>query len=248
MSYYGKLCTLMYDMDKPFAPKDELAFYKKYLGSKNTNILEPMCGSGRFYIPVLKEGYKIDGFDISQDMLQACIDKCKEIGIEPSVSIQDISNFNLNKKYDLIFIPCGSICLLITNEKVSKSLSNMYWHLNEGGSFLVSFLNENARSENIDEFVETKRKPVDGFLLIEYWKVQYNSDTNVMDYKLKYELIKDDSVVEEEYMDFPIKLYSENEFTEFLLAAGFKKVVKVRIDGADSTLSDEKMIIFECKK
>ena len=30
-------------------------------------------------------------------------------------------------------------------------------------------------------------------------------DTNVMDYKLKYELINDDSIVEEEYMDFPIQ-------------------------------------------
>ena len=34
MSYYGKLCTLMYDMDKPFAPKNELEFYRKYMDDK----------------------------------------------------------------------------------------------------------------------------------------------------------------------------------------------------------------------
>lgn len=215
--------------------------------SKSMDILEPMCGSGRFYIPVLRGGYKIDGFDISKDMLRVCIDKCRQIGMDPAVSINDITNFEIGKKYDLIFIPCGSICLIINDDDIKKSLTNIYNHLKEDGVFLVSFLNENAKSNNIYEFVETKRKKIGEETLIEYWKVKYISCNNLLDYKLKYQLVRNDKVIEE-YMDFPNKLHDEEAFAELLKETGFSQVNKVKIDGDSSTLPEEKMVIFECKK
>jgi len=240
MSYYGKLCTIMYDLDKPFLPKEELLFYRGYMSSKDINILEPMCGSGRFYVPILKEGYKIDGFDISKDMLQACIDKCEEIGISPKVFQKDITNFEMNKKYDLILIPFGSICLIIDSEAAKSSLINIYNHLEKDGIFLVSFLNKNAKTNDINEFTETKRKAVGEDVLIEYWNVKYEGSKNLMDYKLKYQLVNDDKIIEEEYMDFPIKLYQEEEFAKLLKEVGFNRAEKVSDDG--------NMIVFECRK
>lgn len=144
MSYYGKLCTLMYDIDKPFLPENELSFYKKYLYSKDVEILEPMCGSGRFFIPI--------------------------------------------------------------------------------------------------------KKQVDNSILIEYWKVEYLSDIKLMDYKLKYELVNEDKIIEEEYMDFPIKLHSEKDFVELLKEIGFRSVKKVSIDETNTPASEENMLVFECKK
>ncbi|NLD47597.1 MAG: hypothetical protein GX660_10425 [Clostridiaceae bacterium] len=97
--------------------------------------------------------------------------------------------------------------------------------------------------------METKRKEVGEDVLIEYWKVKYVSSNNLMDYKLKYQLVNNDKVIEEEYMDFPIKLYTEEVFAELLKEIGFSQVKKVRMDGDSSTLpEEEKMVIFECKK
>jgi len=62
----------MYELDKPNAPEEELDFYIKYSTSKIMKTLEPMCGSGRFIIPIAEKGYSIDGFDISRDMLDVC--------------------------------------------------------------------------------------------------------------------------------------------------------------------------------
>ena len=52
MSAYGSLCTEFYDLDKPSAPADALAFYVARARKVGGRILEPMCGSGRFLLPM----------------------------------------------------------------------------------------------------------------------------------------------------------------------------------------------------
>ncbi|MBN2532855.1 MAG: hypothetical protein JXB88_08190 [Spirochaetales bacterium] len=68
---YGKLCTIIYDLDKPMAGEKELSLYKRFVNSKDDPILESMCGSGRFYIPLLKQGYNISGFDLSDEIMNS---------------------------------------------------------------------------------------------------------------------------------------------------------------------------------
>ncbi|MFG5498810.1 class I SAM-dependent methyltransferase, partial [Enterococcus faecalis] len=74
---------------------------------KDMSILEPLCGSGRFFIPFLKRGYDIQGIDLSNEMLSEL--KVKE----PNANViqGDILNYNLDKKFDYIFITSGSVSL-----------------------------------------------------------------------------------------------------------------------------------------
>jgi SAM-dependent methyltransferase len=69
---YRALCTEFYDLDKPLASKDALQCYLRYAEEANGPILEPMCGTGRFFIPLLKHGYNVTGFDYSPHMLKVC--------------------------------------------------------------------------------------------------------------------------------------------------------------------------------
>ena len=45
---------------QPTAPEDALAFYKSYADEASGDILEPMCGTGRFLLHLAKDGYNID--------------------------------------------------------------------------------------------------------------------------------------------------------------------------------------------
>ena len=67
---YQTLCTEYYELDKPNPPEDGFAFYCKLADEAKGPILEPMCGSGRFLIPMFKKGYDILGFDTSSHMLK----------------------------------------------------------------------------------------------------------------------------------------------------------------------------------
>lgn len=83
MASYGEICARFYDLDKPFAPALALEWYEKALagnlrGAGNpggARVLEPMCGSGRFLVPLIKRGFKVDGADPSAPMLERCREK-----------------------------------------------------------------------------------------------------------------------------------------------------------------------------
>ena len=66
---YLNLCSEYYDIDKPEAPVDALQFYLEYARQSKGLILEPLCGTGRFFVPILELGLPIEGFDGSTFML-----------------------------------------------------------------------------------------------------------------------------------------------------------------------------------
>lgn len=130
---YGALCAEYYDLDKPFAPEDVLQCYLRYAEEANGPILEPMCGTGRFLIPLLKQGYDVTGFDYSPHMLNACRKKCERQKLPTKLQEATFETFSLAGLYSLIFIPSGSFGHLITEEQVTQALSLIAGRLNSGG-------------------------------------------------------------------------------------------------------------------
>jgi hypothetical protein len=70
------LCTEVCDLSKPNLPEDAYAFYDYALQAKGL-ILKPMCGTGRFLLPLLEEGFDVYGFDASDHMLASLHAKAK---------------------------------------------------------------------------------------------------------------------------------------------------------------------------
>lgn len=125
---YKSLCTEFYDLDKPDAPKEALEYYLKEAENSIQPILEPMCGTGRFLIPVFEKGFDIEGTDASLEMLNKCKLKCREKNLDPVLHYQKIQELKLQRNYGLIFIPSGSFGL-ITEKKRS---------LNHWKSFIIT--------------------------------------------------------------------------------------------------------------
>ena len=69
---YKRLLTEAYDLDKPEAPEQEFARWLQFAREARGPVLEVMCGSGRFLVPLAEAGIDIDGVDASEDMLAAC--------------------------------------------------------------------------------------------------------------------------------------------------------------------------------
>lgn len=228
MSNYGKLCTIIYDLDKPYAAKEEIEIYSKLVESKNDKILEPMCGSGRFYVPLLRDGYSITGFDLSEDMLEACRKKCFKLGIKPNIFKADLVDYQCNRKYKYIFIPVGSISLLISENDLYQSLSNIYNCLENNGVFVFSYLGLESKSEDINEWKEMQNYTIDNKKITCKQKSKYINESNILNIKLFYELIQDEVVVESEYQDFPVKLFTEEYLKEILRTIGFGEIEPIK--------------------
>src|SRR3989442_14523471 len=74
---YKALLTEAYDLDKPEAPGEALAYYMRHIRACGEPVLEAMCGSGRFLAPLLEAGIDGGGVDASADMLAAGAARCE---------------------------------------------------------------------------------------------------------------------------------------------------------------------------
>ncbi|OQR56593.1 bifunctional 2-polyprenyl-6-hydroxyphenol methylase/3-demethylubiquinol 3-O-methyltransferase UbiG [Bacillus sp. CDB3] len=243
ITYYGELCTKIYESDKSIASGKELDFYLSFAKDKNMTVLEPMCGNGRMLIPFIQNGVDIEGFDISEDMLKVCKEKAEKLNLKPVVSLERIEEYHSDKKYDLIMIPIGSFSLLPDN-LVEISLQNMKNNLKENGKLLLTIVQGGRETEQILDWIETNRKEINNELIVEYRKVSYDKAQKLLKIILKYEVIYDENIEETEIMDFPIRLYDLKEFENILIANGFSQIVVHEIK--DGYGEGNSFHVFEC--
>ncbi|MFJ8353882.1 class I SAM-dependent methyltransferase [Bacillus paramycoides] len=243
LTYYGELCTKIYESDKSIASGKELDFYLSFAKDKNMTVLEPMCGNGRMLIPFMQNGVNIEGFDISKDMLKVCKDKAEKLNLKPVVSQGRIEKFHSDNKFDLIMIPIGSFSLLPDN-LVDISLQNMKNNLKENGKLLLTVVQGGSETEQILDWIETNRKEINNELIVEYRKVSYDETKKLLNIILKYEVNHDEKIVETEIMDFPIRLYDLKEFENILITNGFSQTVIHEIK--DGYGEGNSFHVFEC--
>jgi len=144
MSSYGRLSTAFYDLDKPAAPPEAVAYYRTRAALANGPVQEPMCGSGRFLIPLIQAGVSVEGADASREMLAACRLKADRLGLIPTLYEQSLEQLSLPHRYDLAFVPSGSLGLVHQPDALRTGLGRLRRHLNPGAILLVELVNPEA--------------------------------------------------------------------------------------------------------
>src|SRR2546422_9422646 len=118
---YKALLTEAYDLDKPEAPGEALAYYMRHIRACGEPVLEAMCGSGRFLAPLLEAGIDVDGVDASADMLAACAARCEERRIRARTYRQFLHELGLPRRYRLIFAGGASLGLIVDESEVTET-------------------------------------------------------------------------------------------------------------------------------
>lgn len=219
-NYYGSLCTEMYEILHKEAPQDELDFYLSY-AEKGMSILEPLCGSGRFFIPFLKKGFDISGIDLSAEMLA----KLKQKAPDAKVIQENILEFNSGQSYDYIFIPSGSLSLFTDLELCKAILLKLRNLLKNGGKLVFAIDTIADRCpDDTDYRTAISVKTEDGLDLILKSKNYYDEKTNTQFSPGIYELYDGTKLLQQEAMDFQTHLYNPGEMEQLLQKAGFTVV------------------------
>ena len=133
---YQNLCTEVYELSKLTAPHDAYQFYRSYATDAKGPILEPMCGTGRFLLPLAEEGFDVHGYDASHSMLERLHVKAKVKNLNLKVWHGFIDDLNQSERYQLIFIPSGSFGLITEQDDILKALNTIYEHLDDNGLFV----------------------------------------------------------------------------------------------------------------
>ncbi len=248
MDSYLDLGACYYDSIRTEPPEDAYIFYRSYASESSGLILEPMCGSGRFLLPLVKEGFTVHGFDASPYMLASLHHKAQQQGLSPSVSQGLIETFKSYEQYSLIFIPGGSFGHIIDVNVLQQALKNMHQLLEPGGTFIFEVETSHMLPKELGAII-TDEKKINQDELIRVERC-LGREGDIAFSKDKYELYKNGQLIKTEHEQLQIRLYDQLDGLMTLLNnAGFKQIKT--LSAFDRSMPAEeaaKSIIFECTK
>lgn len=243
-SYLG-LCTEVYDLSKPNPPEDAYAFYRGYAIKASGPILEPMCGTGRFLLPLLEEGFDVHGFDASDHMLEALHAKAKAKNLEPTVWKGFVEDLKRPEKYNLIFIPSGSFCLIIDLVAVKVALKTLYDHLSDDGILLFEGETRKAVPPLDVWRGAVWHKPNGQMIMLSQLATM---EGNVCNSIGKYELVDNNNIIHAEIEEVKVRIYEQHELTEILKSCGFKVRAIKAFNGSAAPDKNDESVVYECRK
>ena len=247
---YRGLCTEYYELDKPKAPEDALKCYIKFAAEAKGPILEPMCGTGRFLVPLLEKGYSVSGFDYSPYMLNICRNKCVERKLSANLHEATFETYSSTNLYNLIFIPCGSFGHLITPQQVSQALTFISNRLAPRGKFVFEVETLKAVREPQGVWKGRWVNKPDGSKIVLSILSQFDAATRVETGLFRYELWEDNAISQVEVEDYHVRHYTPEEIELLLNQHGLKVLGKWQAEpfAQLAAREDAPIILYECVK
>lgn len=149
--------------DENWWKKDDLEMWKYLCGyDSNKNVLELASGTGRITFPLLKEGHNLTGIDLSKSFYDYACKLAKQYKyINCTFLNENMTNFNLHKKFDIIIIGFNSFLHLLNDDDARACLNCVEKHLHERGRFYIDIYRptplhycrpNNLRTEAIEYF------------------------------------------------------------------------------------------------
>jgi len=103
----------------------DINFITKALAIKKTDqVIDIACGQGRHVNLLASKGYKIDGVDFSNTLLNLARENSKQIKTKPQYFESDLKNIKINKKYNKAYWFFSDMAN-IDPVKVAKSISKI---------------------------------------------------------------------------------------------------------------------------
>lgn len=248
-SHYGKLSTELYDLTKPVGRSinGDIEYYLKRLENVDGRVLEAGVGSGRCLIPLLENGFVVDGIDYSPEMLQSCRNRCEERELAPELYEMRLENFALSQQYQSIIMPTGTFCLIESREKAITVLKNFKRHLASGGRIIIDLLLPYDFKEG-EISTEVFSLPNGEGITLESKSIQINWVKQRTTTLLKYEKWKKGHLLETELQELQLSWYGIEEFTLLLKDLGYKNIIcsSGYVFGKSPTAPDE-IVTFEAE-
>ena len=98
--------------------------------------LDAACGTGNVTVRLAKHFKDIYAVDLSEDMLREAFNKLKENRIKGKIICQDMTEMQLNRKFDLITSVLDSTNYITDEDDLEKYFSSVKEHLKDDGIFI----------------------------------------------------------------------------------------------------------------
>jgi len=183
-----------------FADNSDIPFFLKYAKKIGSPILDIAAGTGRITFALAKDGHEVVALENSQSMLEVAkhkLDQASSIIANKVILVEgDMTNFNLERKFELVIIP-NSIVHAVTTEEQLSTLQCIHNHLSDSGVFILDIYPGEMQYEHA-EFKENPVSLPDGTTVERRGAIRSDMLSQIMTVNLQY-IVRDSeqNIIEE---------------------------------------------------
>ncbi len=185
---------------------------------KVRSILDLACGTGNVAMRLARMGYEVWGVDISAPMVAEARRKAQEAGLDIHYEVQDASQLQLSKRFDLVLSLFDSLNYILSPEKLQEAFQRVYNHLQSGGAFLFDVNTEYALREGLfdQDNLGSRRR------LLYRWKSRYDEESKLCTVEMEFWLRDEQGEITHHFTEVHRqRAYPLEEIKQMLLRAGF---------------------------
>ena len=198
-----------------------VAFYNEILrkeGLKPRTAVDLACGTGSVTAILARQGIRVVGVDMSEDMLTMAWEKGADITPAPFFVCQQLQRLHLPKGVDMAVCALDSLDYITDPEDCAEAIRRVYRVLNPGGIFIF------------DVNTPQKLQAMDGQVFLDedddvycVWRGEFDKETNICSYGMDLFQRQGDTWVRsfEEHREYA---YSAEQLVTYLKDAGFTHI------------------------
>ena len=221
------------------------AFYRTLLGREGVRprtAVDLACGTGSVTAILAREGLRVIGVDMSEEMLTQAAAKTAGLDPAPIFVRQKLQNLTLPRGVDLAVCALDSLDYITEPKDCAQAIRRVYRALNPGGMFIF------------DVNTPEKLRAMDGQVFLDedqdvycVWRGEFDDNTNICSYGMDL-FIREGKHWHRSFEEHREYAYSREQLTVFLKDAGF---THIRVYG-DRTLEQpgagEQRMYFSARK
>ena len=198
-----------------------VAFYNAILqkeGLHTRTAVDLACGTGSVAVLLARQGLRVTGVDLSEDMLTVAWEKAQDLPNPPQFICQPLQKLYLPRGVDLAVCALDSLDYITDPRDCAQAIRRIYKALNPGGIFIF------------DVNTPEKLRAMDGQVFLDedddvycVWRGEFDEETNICSYGMDL-FQRQGKVWQRSFEEHREYAYSRQQLEQFLKDAGFTHI------------------------
>lgn len=199
------------------------------------SVLDLGCGPGRHCLAFAQMDFDVTGLDLSPFLLSKAKNKSKQMSLKINFIRDNMLNFEMQTKQDLIVNMFNSFGYFDTPEKNQQVIDNAFNNLNDLGTLVIDTVGKETLARNIQpvhlsEYSNGDLR-IERPLLIDSMQIFSN----------EWILVSGEKVFKRSYQHY---VYTPVELSQMCYEAGFDNVeIYGNLDGEDYHLESDRLVV-----
>jgi len=198
-----------------------VAFYNAILqreGLRPRTAVDLACGTGSVSVLLAKQGIRVTGVDMSEEMLTVAMEKSMELANPPQFVCQRLEQLWLPRGVDLAVCALDSLDYITDPIACAQAITRVYKALNPGGIFIFD-VNTPEKLRAMDDQVFLDED--DDVYCV--WRGEFDEESNICSYAMDL-FQRRGNLWERSFEEHREYAYSEEQLVGYLKAAGFTHI------------------------